>query len=89
VEIEGITSSIAVDLSFQSHKSADARLRELKVNGSRVFLFECRSCGREFGLEDGESYWRTVRVGPFRVAWLPNEITDQWVAEPLPRKVDN
>jgi hypothetical protein len=86
VEIEGIKPFVEVNFKFQSHKSADARLRDIKVNGSRVFLFECRSCGREFGLEDGESYWRAVRVGPFRVAWLPDEITDQWVAEPCPGK---
>jgi hypothetical protein len=86
VEIEGIKPSVEVNFRFQSHKSADARLREIKVNGSRVFLFECRSCRREFGLKDGESYWRVVRVGPFRVAWLPDEITDQWIAEPCPGK---
>jgi hypothetical protein len=84
VEIEGITSSIEVDLRFQSHKSADARLREIKVNGSRVFLFECRSCGREFGREDGQPYWRAVRVGPFRVAWLSDEVTALGVADSCP-----
>ena len=82
IEIEKITSPVEADFRFGSHKSADARLREIDVNGSRVFLFECRSCGREFGREDEESYWRAVRVGPFRGAWLPDEVTAQWVAEP-------
>jgi hypothetical protein len=86
VEIEGIKPPVEADFRFQSHKSADVRLREIKVNGSRVFLFECRSCGREFGREDEDSYWRAVRVGPFRVAWLPDEVTAQWVAEPCPGK---
>jgi hypothetical protein len=86
VEIEGIKPSVEADFRFQSHKSADARLREIEVNGSRVFLFECRSCGREFGREDEKSDWRAVRVGPFRVAWLPDEMTHQWVAEPCPGK---
>jgi hypothetical protein len=86
VEIEGIKPSVEADFRFQSHKSADVRLRQIKVNGSRVFLFECRSCGREFGREDEDSYWRAVRVGPFRVAWLPDDITAQWVAEPCPGK---
>jgi hypothetical protein len=86
VEIEGVTSPAESDFRFRSHKSADARLREIKINGSRVFLFECRSCGREFGREDEDSYWRAIRVGPFRIAWLPDEVTANWVAEPCPGK---
>jgi hypothetical protein len=87
VEIEGITSPIETGFKFQSHQSADARLREIEVNGSRVLLFECRSCGRGFGREDAESRWRAVRVGPFRVAWLPDEVTAEWSAEPCPAKL--
>ena len=60
------------------------RQRELEIEGKPIVLFRCPVCERNFAREIGETKWRAARVETFRVAYLPDSISERWVSEPCP-----
>jgi hypothetical protein len=56
----------------------------VEIDGRKLVLFHCVSCGREFARKPVDSEWRAAYVGPFHVTFLADAISQQWVSEPCP-----
>src|SRR5580693_6612591 len=60
--------------------------RSLEIEGKPILLVRCPVCERNFVRERGESNWRAAHVGTFRITYLSDPMSQQWVSEPCPGK---
>lgn len=70
--------------SLETHLLNGGQLRAIKTEGRSLILHHCARCGRDFAQEPGKSNWRAIRVGAFRVDFLADDLSQQWVSEPCP-----
>jgi hypothetical protein len=68
---------------IDTHSYPDNSSYLIEVEGRKLLLFHCVSCGREFAREPNQLEWRAAHVRPFPVKFLPDS-NEQWVAEPCP-----
>jgi hypothetical protein len=71
---------------LETHLWSGNQPRELEIEGKPVVLFRCPVCERNFAREHGESNWRAAHVGTFRITYLSDPLSRQWVSEPCPGK---
>jgi hypothetical protein len=70
-------------MMLKTHSHPDSS-HLVEVNGRKLVLFDCKSCGREFARDPADSKWRAAYVGPFRVTFLADAISQRWVSETCP-----
>jgi hypothetical protein len=71
---------------LETHFRSGNQPRELEIEGKPIVLFRCPICERSFAREHGRSNWRAARVGTFRITYLSDSISLQWVSGPCPGK---
>ena len=59
-------------------------LHVINQDGSTIHHHRCLRCGRDFGRRLGEANWQAINVGFLRVEFLPEGVTQQWLAEKCP-----
>jgi hypothetical protein len=71
-------------LGIGTHLSVRNPAHVVEIEGKSLLLFYCPLCGREFARDDEQADWRAAYVGPFRVTFLAESVSQQWLSEPCP-----
>ena len=69
---------------LETHLWVGNHSREVKLDGKPIVLYRCPLCARDFSREPGSPNWRAIAVSTFRIAMLPDEVSQTWVTEPCP-----
>lgn len=72
------------DEGLETHLRVGNHPREIRIDGKPIVLYRCPLCARDFSREPGESSWRAISVSTFRIAYLPDAVSQAWLAEPCP-----
>ena len=69
---------------LETHLWVGNHSREITIDGKPIVLYRCPLCSRDFSREPDESSWRAILVSTFRIAYLPDEVSQEWLTEPCP-----
>jgi hypothetical protein len=69
---------------LETHLWVGNHSREIEIQGQSMALYRCPVCGRDFARELGASTWRAAVVGTFKVEYLPDSVSEEWVLQPCP-----
>jgi hypothetical protein len=69
---------------LETHQWVGNHSREIEIQGQSLVLYRCPVCKRDFAHEAGTSTWRAVVVSTFKVEYLPNSVSQEWVSQPCP-----
>ena len=78
------TDSTVDDADLASHLWNGNSSRVVKTNGTSLILYRCSRCAREFARESAEAAWKAAHVGVFRIDFLDDAVSRQWLSEPCP-----
>ncbi len=73
------------DDGLETHLWIGNHSREIKIAGEPIVLYRCPLCARDFARDPGKSNWRAISVSTFRIAFLPEGVSQAWLSEPCPR----
>lgn len=72
----------------QSHSWSDGdQPRQINQDGRSILHHRCARCGRDFAQGLDGAGWQAVYVGVFKIALLPDGVTDKWLSEPCPKQL--
>jgi hypothetical protein len=72
------------DDGLETHLWIGNHSREISIEGEPIVLYRCPLCTRDFSREPGSSNWRAICVSTFRIAFLPDGVSQKWISEPCP-----
>jgi hypothetical protein len=69
---------------LETHLWVGNHSREIEIQGQPMVLYCCPVCGRDFAREPGASTWKAAVIGTFKVEYLPDSVSEDWVLQPCP-----
>jgi hypothetical protein len=72
------------DDGLETHLWIGNHSRQIKIDGEPIVLYRCPLCTRDFSREPGKPNWRAIYVSTFRIAFLPDAVSQKWLSEPCP-----